>query len=165
MITKLCLVFAFLISIVPLVAQETVRSTVGVNGSSKQINAEGKTYVVQQSIGQASVIGDHSTSGITLLQGFIQPPIRVEINTFSESSLQATVYPNPFDSNVTVRFSEAIEGTVTVVLYDVSGRIIYNQEKPPSKEIVLDFGFLSTASYLLRVSHEGKEFTANIIKN
>lgn len=146
-------------------AQETIRSTIGVNGASTTVNAEGKTYLVQQSVGQGSVIGQHQAQEISVLQGFIQPPITIKNVIQTDASLQAVVFPNPFDSNVTIRFSETIEGPISIILYDISGRIVYNKEEAPARELQVDFGFLSSASYLLHVSHAEKIFTANLIKN
>ncbi|HBR53044.1 MAG TPA: hypothetical protein DEA82_02220 [Flavobacteriaceae bacterium] len=148
-----------------LAAQETVRSTVGVNGSSTTLPTQDGTYVVQQSVGQASVIGQHATENITGLQGFIQPPISIKGVVSEDNTLQAVVYPNPFNSSVTIRFSEELKGPVSVVLYDISGRVVYQKQKQPSKEMQLDFSGLASASYLLYITQAEKEFTANLIKN
>lgn len=162
---KLLAFVMFFIAGGTLFAQETVRSTVGVNGSSTTTTLSGKQYVVQQSVGQASVIGSHTVQDFTVLQGFIQPPIKIEGVLEEDNSLQAVVYPNPFSSNVQVRFSEEIDAPLSITLYDISGRVVFSKEMAPAREIQLDFDFLSSASYLLSISQANKQFTATLIKN
>ena len=165
MIPKLLGLVMLFISSGTLFAQETVRSTVGVNGNSTTTTVSGKQYVVQQSVGQASVIGNHTVQDFTVLQGFIQPPIKIEGVLDEDNSLQAVVFPNPFSSNVEVRFSEEIDAPLSITLYDISGRVVFSKEMAPAREIQLDFDFLSSASYLLFISQAKKQFTATLIKN
>lgn len=148
-----------------LFAQETVRSTVGVNGNSTTTNVSGKQYIVQQSVGQASVIGNHTVQDFTVLQGFIQPPIKIEGVLDEDNSLQAAVFPNPFSSNIQVRFSEEINASLSITLYDILGRVVFSKEMAPAREIQLDLNFLSSASYLLSITQASKQFTATLIKN
>ena len=165
MVSKVLGLVVFFIAGGTLFAQETVRSTVGVNGNSTTTVVSGKQYVVQQSVGQASVIGNHTTQDITVLQGFIQPPIIIEPGLDEDNSLQAVVFPNPFSSNVQVRFSEEIDAPLSITLYDISGRVVFSKEMAPTREIQLDFDFLSSASYVLSISQANKQFTATLIKN
>ena len=165
MIPKLLSFVMLFITCGTLFAQETVRSTVGVNGKSTTTTVSGKQYIVQQSVGQASVIGNHTVQDFTVLQGFIQPPIKIEAGLDEDNSLQAVVFPNPFSSNVQVRFSEEIDTPLSITLYDISGRVVFSKEMAPAREIQLDFDFLSSASYLLSISQANKQFTATLIKN
>lgn len=61
MILRVLLLKGLLLFSVTIVAQQTVRSTVSANGSSTTTTSLGKEYVVQQSVGQASVIGNFSS--------------------------------------------------------------------------------------------------------
>jgi len=162
---KLLALVLFFITYGTSFAQETVRSTVGVNGNSTTTTVSGKQYVVQQSIGQASVIGKHSIQDFTVLQGFIQPPIKIEGGLNEDNTLQAVVFPNPFSNNVQVRFSEEIDAPLSIILYDISGRVVFSKKMASAREIRLDFEFLSSASYLLSISQANKQFTATLIKN
>jgi hypothetical protein len=148
-----------------LFAQATVRSTVGVNGNSTTTNFSGKQYIVQQSVGQASVIGNHTIQDFTVLQGFIQPPITIEGATDEDNSLQAVIYPNPFSNFIRVRFSEETDAPLSVTLYDIAGRVVFSKEMASAREIQLDLNFLSSASYLIYISQANKQFTATLIKN
>jgi Secretion system C-terminal sorting domain len=165
MVLKKLIIAILLIAFGTSFSQETVRATVGVSGNSFAITASGKQYVVQQSIGQASVIGANSTQDFTVLQGFIQPPIEIEAVIDEDNSLGAAVFPNPFTSNVQVRFSEEITAPLSIRLYDIAGRIVFSREVAPAREIQLDFDFLASASYMLSISHASKQFTATLIKN
>jgi hypothetical protein len=56
-----------------------VRSTTGVSGSSSTISINNtinnKNYIIQQSIGQASVIGTFNNTEYAIRQGFTQPDV------------------------------------------------------------------------------------------
>lgn len=147
-------------------AQELLRSTTGVSGSSSELKSANGTYIVQQSVGQASVIGTFSQSGMTIRQGFIQPPIRVLGSPDLEDQLlDAVLFPNPFESIVTVRFGEVLEGTLEIVIYDMLGRLVFEKQKPASSEVTLDLRTLSSAQYVLQITHKERQFKSNILKN
>ncbi|HEY6142352.1 MAG TPA: T9SS type A sorting domain-containing protein [Flavobacterium sp.] len=147
-------------------SKQLVRSTTGVSGSSKNINIQNVNYVVQQSVGQSSVIGTFVSGDLALRQGFIQP------NSFSKTTseevsipfLQAVVYPNPFFENIHLLFSEEITSKVSVEIFDITGRFIYSQNFEPSQNIDIVLGSLPRSSYVLKVEANGKQFMKKIIK-
>ena len=89
------------------------RATTGAAGSSENVTINNKAYIVQQSIGQASVIGTFSDENYTFRQGFIQPNVLAKIIDLAiPLSLDAIIYPNPFLESVTISFSEQITDRV-----------------------------------------------------
>jgi len=145
-------------------AQEIARSTVSSIGTSTTISTDSKSYVVQQSIGQASVIGKFDGDGIALRQGFIQPPIRVTAIVTQDTNLTGAIYPNPFSSHVNVAFNEEIKESISVVLYDILGRIVHQDSFQAAQEISINLEFLASAQYVLLVSSNNKQLKANLIK-
>ncbi|MCW5518358.1 T9SS type A sorting domain-containing protein [Aureitalea sp. L0-47] len=146
-------------------SQELVRSTVGVSGASSTVQSGNKTYVVQQSVGQSSVIGLYASDNYALRQGFIQPPIRIlSVGSENKNPIDAVIFPNPFASDVRIVFNESLEGKVEITIYDMLGRVVHTRAMAASKEINLELSFLSSAQYVLLLTSNNREFKANILK-
>jgi hypothetical protein len=142
-----------------------VRSTTGVSGSSENITVNNKPYIVQQSIGQASVIGAFNTSQYTIRQGFIQPSVLAKIvNKNIALDLEASFYPNPFVESVTLSFTETIEGKVEVAVFDMLGRLVFSNNYTAEQHLKVQFRNLTTADYILKVTANNKQFIKKIVK-
>lgn len=148
-----------------LFAQELMRSTLSAAGSSESFEIDGSLFIVQQSIGQPAIIGTVSSENIILRQGFIQPPIRILSTNNFYDDLDAIVYPNPFSNIINVHFRKAIKGSLSILIYDMLGRIVYEQNVKAEQNIYLNLEFLSSAEYILLISSGTRSFTANILKN
>ncbi|MEL6811531.1 MAG: T9SS type A sorting domain-containing protein [Bacteroidota bacterium] len=159
------LVVAFFSCMSLMHGQEVLRSTLGVAGSSEVVVDGDEEYTIQQSVGQQSVIGSFSSETVTLRQGFIQPPVKIQRIYRDESNLDAVVYPNPFESSINIRFNEELEGTISVLIYDLLGRVVYENGLGADREISINLDMLSSAEYILLVSANNKTFKANILKN
>lgn len=146
-------------------SQEIARSTVGVSGGTTVLENGEKSLLVQHSIGQSSVIGTFTSQKHAVRQGFIQPPIEVKQLLIDESSLNATIYPNPFSSTLQIVFNEVIDESLSILVYDIQGRVVFDKIAPPEKEVSLDLEHLSSASYVLLVNTQNKQFKATILKN
>ena len=167
---KLLFVSVLLLCIQCIQAQNTtsvnlVRSTTGVAGSSETISANNKTYIIQQSIGQASAIGTFSAENYTVRQGFIQPDVMSKIRDIAiPLNLEAVVYPNPFVKGVTLSFSEQIKDKVAVAVFDVLGRLVFSKSYAADQKVQVQFENLSVANYILKVTANNKQFIKKIIK-
>ncbi|QNJ97294.1 T9SS type A sorting domain-containing protein [Constantimarinum furrinae] len=147
------------------VGQEIARSTVGASGSSAAVETINGTYIIQESIGQSSVIGTHYSSEVILRQGFIQPPISIQGILADETNIDAVVYPNPFTSSVNVAFREELKGGLSIAIYDLLGRLVYSNERNAEREIRIDLDFLSSAQYILLITSGNKQFKATLLKH
>jgi hypothetical protein len=142
-----------------------VRATTGTSGSSENVTANNKQYVVQQSIGQASVIGTFYDDNYTLRQGFVQPNVLAKIiDVAIPLSLEAIVYPNPFVESVSISFSEKIIGKVEVVVFDLVGRQVFSKSYMATQELNVQFNELPVTGYILKVIANNKQFIKNILK-
>jgi len=169
---KLLFVSVLIIGFIPfLQAQQSLqvslaRSTTGIAGSSKIIAANGKSYVLQQSIGQASAIGTFYTKDYIARQGFLQPNVLAYNKGIAiPLNLDATVYPNPFSESVTIAFSEQINDIIDVTVFDALGRIVFSNSYSGGQKVTVDFFNLPPAYYLLKVTANYKLFMKKIIKN
>lgn len=142
------------------------RSTTGVSGSSEIATAKSKTFVVQQSIGQASAIGTFYTKGHIARQGFLQPQVAGYAKGITiPLSLDAKVYPNPFAESITIAFSEQINDVIDVTVFDALGRIVFSNSYSGGQQVNVDFFKLPPAYYLLKVTANYRLFMKKIIKN
>lgn len=142
-----------------------VRSNIGAAGSSKVIKTAKGNYTVSQSIGQSSVVGTHHNNGYYLRQGYQQPSDKIKIiKEFSSSQLKAIIYPNPFEKSVLISFNEAIESEISVLVFDISGKMIYSQKFGALQSIELNLDDISQGTYLLKVLSTDKIFSTKLIK-
>jgi hypothetical protein len=143
-----------------------VRATTGVAGSSENISYNNKHYVVQQSIGQASVIGTFYEGDDTFRQGFIQPNVMAKIvDAGIPLNLEAVIYPNPFTESVTLSFSEKINDAIEVSVFDLLGRLVFSKSYAADQNIHVQFNSLSVANYIIKVTANNKQFIKKILKN
>jgi hypothetical protein len=141
------------------------RFSTGASGSSENVTLNKKTYLVQQSIGQSSVIGIFYGKDYSVRQGFIQPNVLAKIIDLGiPLRLEALVYPNPFAERVTIKFSELITGKVAVAVFDLLGRQVFSKSFTTSKNLKLDLSVLPAAGYLLKVTGNNKQFIKKLVK-
>ena len=142
-----------------------VRVTTGVAGSSENVTINNKAYIVQQSIGQASVIGTFYDSDYTLRQGFIQPNVLAKIRDVAiPLNLEAVIYPNPFVESIIISFSEQITDKVEVAVFDLLGRLVFSENYLADQKVNVQFNNLSVADYILKVTANNKQFIKEILK-
>lgn len=149
---------------------EIKRSTTCSSGTSSTVNFGEVKLLVQQSIGQACVIGASYTTRMALRQGFIQPIDTAipSINAFEEWKLNFTAFPNPFDNELNILFDQEIEPTkISVKIYDGSGKVHYFEEIQFAQLIKLNLvsNQLPPGFYFLSVSCGFKEKVIKLIHN
>mgnify|MGYP001592563163 CR=1 FL=1 len=146
-------------------AQELInlRSTLSIGGTSGKFTDDGKHYAVQQSIGQASVIDSYQVNGFLLRQGFIQPIKGLNKKTVNKN-LIASISPNPFSSNISIKFSEKVFDKLYVTLTNLQGIVLYSDAFEKSQELNLNLGHLSSGFYIIKVNSGNKCFVSKVIK-
>lgn len=80
------------------------------------------SLLVQQSIGQQSVIGNYLGPTFSVGQGFQQGK-NFKSKGPSDFSIQILSYPNPFISKINFQFSSPIEGLIKISIYDIMGKL------------------------------------------
>ncbi|MBK9106453.1 MAG: T9SS type A sorting domain-containing protein [Saprospiraceae bacterium] len=137
--------------------------------------AKGSAMSMSWTIGDL-VTGTAMTDGSLYTQGFQQPTLSVQelgpeditgveqINTDATQALKATVFPNPFGSDITVTVDNQ-KREYYVEIFDPSGNLLYrNLSSNPQENINLNS--LPVAQYLLRIgiSDSGPTQIFRIIK-
>lgn len=140
-------------------------SSLGASGSSNSVTTSKGKYFISQSVGQSSVIGTSSKGGYYLRQGYQQPPSKIKIvNEFDNNSIQATVYPNPFEQSVSISFNDIIKNEISVTVFDVSGKLVYSKTFTEAQYIEVHLENISQGTYILKATSNNKLFNTKLIK-
>lgn len=121
---------------------------------------------VSQTIGQQSVIGTYTKDGVTYGQGYQQS---VWSNYFKQnaalSSITTTTYPNPFVQTVNFQFSKPLSDVISVTVYDIRGRLIYQEAKKADENILtIELPQLASSNYLVKLSATNYTYYTQILK-
>ncbi|NCA80187.1 MAG: T9SS type A sorting domain-containing protein [Sphingobacteriia bacterium] len=152
-------IFLFVLGLSGLKAQVAVPAT----GS----NASGSGGTVSYSIGQV-VYQTHTGANESIAEGVQQPyeiSVVTAIENVSSISLLITAYPNPTTEYLTLSISEINLSGLSYQLYDVTGKLLKNENVSDSKTIIAMSNFV-TATYFLKVTRDNEEIkTFKIIKH
>ncbi|MFT5252582.1 MAG: hypothetical protein ACI87N_001596 [Flavobacteriales bacterium] len=122
---------------------------------------------VTQTIGQQSLIGNSSTDFV-VMQGFQQSlwGKYIASTTIEDlSGIKTTTYPNPFTETVNFQFSESVADVVTISVFDIVGRLVYQQDKTPINNILtINLAMLSGTKYLVQLQTLKLTYYTQIIK-
>ena len=166
--TLICITFLFgcigIISAQSSSGYKIMRSNLGSSGSSYSVVTSKGTYRISQSIGQASVIGTHSNNRIYLRQGYQQPAHSIKVSKIVEGDLIARIFPNPFEDAVNINFSSPIKASMSVLVFDINGKIIHNQEFSATQRIQLHMSSISSGTYFLKAISGEKTLKSKLIK-
>ena len=136
-----------------------LRSTIGSTGPSSIRNNN-----LQQSIGQASVIGTFSKNELTLRQGFLQAQSTNNTVDQSTEGISGQVYPNPFSYQLVLAFDQTINTEIQLELYNVVGELVYTNRYDQNQEIDILLDHLPSAEYVLKVIANQNVFVSKLTK-
>ena len=140
------------------------RSALTASGGSSTLQTSKKSYKVHYSIGQQGPIGKVKSVMINARQGFIQPPKFFEKNLMLDNLLKVKISPNPFAEVLDIVFSEEIKNKVKIKVYDLMGRLVYDDELPEITEHKIYLNSIPDSQFILRLESEKKYFQTKIIK-
>jgi hypothetical protein len=156
------LIFIFMVFISGAQAQELHHQMLSAQGASKELS---NGMYVSQTVGQQSVIGNYTKDGKTYGQGYQQSVWSKYISTNTNNNITTVTYPNPFISTINFQFSQTIKEPISVSVFDIRGRLIFNQEKQASGNILtIDLPNLASSNYLVRLSTSNYTYYTQILK-
>ncbi len=121
--------------------------------------------IVRQSIGQQSAIGNYRNNNLIVGQGFLHGNSMKIINP-SISSITTITYPNPFIDEVNFRFSSPISGPIKIYLFDITGRLIYYNEKTSQDNLVtINNLSLARGEYIVKLTAKNYTYSTNLLKS
>ena len=119
---------------------------------------------VLQSVGQLSPIGNYFSNKTSVIQGFQQPFFMASIE---EAIIDEGViaYPNPFSSDLNIKFESLKPEQLRIDVYDVNGKFIRSFKPENNEEIItLPLETLMSAEYLIRLRAKNLEYSTKVIK-
>lgn len=132
-------------------------------GGSNQVV---KGLILHQTIGQQSVIGNHTLLHRSLGQGFQQSSLSSTRLMINNHNVITQVYPNPFVNQIQFQFSEPVLGNISIRIFDLLGRLVYSDSKLAVKAILtLENLQFSENVYVVKLSTSNYNFTTQIIKS
>jgi hypothetical protein len=139
------------------------RSTLSLGGANQ--NQTGRSLSIQQSIGQSSVIGIVQSNNYALSQGFIQPGFGAGENAISDTGqLNACLFPNPLNTNLSIEFSDEISTLINVEICNVLGKVVFKNQYSASQKLEIDLSQLSNGIYFIKIITANKQLTSKLIK-
>lgn len=124
--------------------------------------------IVGQSIGQQSLTGTSTNKDYVVVQGFQQSVWSKYIaSSKSEEAdgIKITTYPNPFTETINFQFSEPITDMVSILVYDILGRVVYQQDKMPINNLLtINLAMLPSTKYLVLLKTLKLNYYTQIIK-
>jgi hypothetical protein len=121
--------------------------------------------VVKYTIGQQSVTGI-KTDNVIVQQGFQQSNWDKIIATNNLVFINTTTYPNPYIDIINFQFSQSIGDSVSLLVFDVSGRQVYsNTLQIFENKTSVNLQVLPSAKYFVQLSNNSFAYHTIIIKN
>lgn len=134
-------------------------------GQSVKIN---NGLVIKQTVGQQSITGSSTNKDYVVIQGFQQSYWSKYIASNKidvVEGINTTVFPNPFTESVNFQFSKPITEDISIFIFDILGRLVYEQKKKIDKNILtIDLAKFPTSEYLVRLNTNSFNFYTKIIK-
>lgn len=120
---------------------------------------------VSQSIGQQSIAGSHSKNGVVYVQGFQQSNWNKYLKKSAETSPKLNAYPNPFVNVITFQFSKIIDDSLSISIYDTSGRqVLFLKKYVSGNSLEVDLSQIASGSYLVQLYTGTSVFYKKILK-
>ncbi len=151
--------FCFIISSY---SQDIHHQMVSAQGISKTLP---NGMFISQTIGQQSVIGNFTNNGYTFGQGFQQSVWSKYIHSNSNNVITTITYPNPFISSINFQFSQVINETISVSIFDIRGRLVFTQNKQAINTILtIELPNLASSNYLVHLTTSNYNYFTQILK-
>lgn len=120
---------------------------------------------ISQTVGQQSFTGNSTKNGYSIGQGYQQSVWSKYIDSNSTAEITTTTYPNPFIQSVNFQFSRPINDVISVAVFDIRGRLIFQQEKKSNETILtIELAQLPAENYLVRLSAKNYTYYTQILK-
>ena len=121
---------------------------------------------VSQTIGQQSVTGNYTKKGYTYGQGYQQRLWGKYIKSNPTNALiTTTTYPNPFIETIHFQFSQPIKDAITITIFVIRGRLIFQEEKSANESLLtVELPLLASSNYLVRLAAPNYIYYTQILK-
>lgn len=91
-------------------------------------------------------------------------PVANDDDTTPAVALPVSVYPNPFQTDLTVDLNRLDKGPVSIDIFNIKGQRVSSQQITNPRQITLQSQNLQQGIYLLRVKQADKQYIQRIVK-
>ncbi len=121
----------------------------------------------------ATVVAAALDGSVTYIEG--DPSLRIdepELNTVPYKNRLYPAYPNPFNNTITITYSLKKAQKITLSIYDLQGREVWQQQFDPARNGVFEYNWignnyqgqpLATGMYILRLTGTGFQQSRKIL--
>jgi hypothetical protein len=157
---KRCIVGFLLFASVSFAQTNIKRSSLSTGSHTLKIGA----FSMQQSIGQMSFIQSSQQSGNTMISGFLIPQNFAQYlqGNAAQSSLEWSLYPNPFSTHINIKFSLPVAGDMHLLLYNLAGKLMMEKTLKAKQKQRIPLEHLAEGSYIMNISVLEKSFSTQI---
>ena len=120
---------------------------------------------VSQIVGRQNIVGKNTKKKDVYGKGNQFKDKKLEVAKKIFSNISTINYPNPFTNKIHFQFSKTIEDIITVRIFDAQGKIVFQQEKKVSNNIlIVELSHLPTSNYIIQLSFFNFLYSAKILK-
>ncbi|MFC3336204.1 T9SS type A sorting domain-containing protein [Flavobacterium palustre] len=153
--------YLFILFTVPFYGQVLHHQMLSSQGITTK-TAEG--YIISQTIGQQSIIGNSSNKEI-VMQGFQQSLWGSYIASTEKTEIVTRTYPNPFKDVVNFEFSQLMPNPIEIHVFDISGRLVFSKEvKIENTILTIELAKLPRSEYLVQLQTTNFKYYTKLIK-
>jgi len=134
----------------------------------QMISSQGSTsetstgYVVTQTIGQTSVVGNYTNTSVKINQGY-QQPFWGGLELSNVPDFTASIFPNPSENIISIRHNSKLD--IEFFLFNVAGKLVYkNTLIVSSPQQTIDLESISSGVYLVKLKSKQLNYFTKIIK-
>ncbi len=127
-------------------------------------NKTAEGYIISQTIGQQSVIGNSNKDPV-VIQGFQQSKWNGYIAANLKTEITVLTYPNPFSDLINFEFLDPIDEEISIYIFDVAGRLIHKQKETLNNSVLtIQLSKLPKSEYLVQLRSISMTYYTKIIK-
>jgi hypothetical protein len=139
------------------------RSVIGMGGISKNVMLNGKSYYLQQSIGQSGIIGTSDNNNIVVIQGFIFPEMMKNLLSIPKD-IDIEIKSLPFSDIYVISIHDPSISSYSVSLFNINGQKIYGRKYINASEFEINLNSFKSGCYFLLVFNQNRKFSTKFIK-
>lgn len=141
------------------IAQESAIKRASLSTAPSTSQKDG--FMIQHSVGFMGVMSSVEHKNHSVTRGFLLPQ-GVALD-YSDEDMEWILYPVPFSTHLNIDFSTAVSGDMEVVLFDVTGQLVFKETYTAQQKQEIYIGNLAQGEYLIQVTLMGRSFNAQIL--
>lgn len=120
---------------------------------------------VSQIVGRQNIVGNNTKRKDVYGKGNQLKDRKSEVEKKIFPIITTINYPNPFANKIHFQFSKTIDDIITVRIFDVQGKIVFQQEnKAYNNILIVELSHLPTSNYTIQLSSLNFIYSAKILK-